>query len=93
MSLLHKKSFSLYGHRTSIALEPEFWCVLENMARIASCSLALLISRLDTERPPEHGLASYLRVTALRHIAKEYDFHLPKTHAKISPQKITEKRV
>lgn len=78
MSTLQKKSFSLYGHRTSIALEPEFWNVLENMARISSSSLALLISRLDTERPPEHGLTSYLRIAALRHIAKEHDFHLPK---------------
>ena len=33
MSGLAKRSLSLAGHRTSLALEPEFWVVLEALAR------------------------------------------------------------
>ena len=32
--MLQKKSFSLSGHRTSVALEAEFWVVLEEAQRV-----------------------------------------------------------
>lgn len=63
---LQKRSLSLYGHRTSIALEGEFWQVLELMARREKLALAAFIARLDRYRPPEQALASLLRLTALR---------------------------
>ncbi|GAB6855096.1 ribbon-helix-helix domain-containing protein [Asaia astilbis] len=63
MSDLIKRSFTLSRHRTSIALEPEFWAVLEEMS--AGHSLASLIARIDTTRPPERPLASALRVACL----------------------------
>ena len=31
--MLAKRSLTLHGHRTSLALEPEFWEVLEEMAQ------------------------------------------------------------
>lgn len=65
MSELVKRSFTLSRHRTSIALEPEFWAVLEEMG--SGSSLASLIARIDTGRPPERPLASALRVAALQH--------------------------
>lgn len=82
MSTLQKRSISLHAHRTSIALEPEFWIVLENMARQNSCPLASLVARIDSKRDPAHGLASCLRIAALRHLARERDFRLPARHAK-----------
>lgn len=65
-SRLQKRSLSLYGHRTSIALESEFWQVLDHMAERENLALAAFIARLDRHRPPEQALASLLRLTALR---------------------------
>lgn len=62
---LVKRSFSLAGHRTSVALEPEFWAALEALARARGQPLSALVARLDAERDPARPLASALRVTAL----------------------------
>ncbi len=66
MRHLAKRSFSLAGHRTSVALEPEFWFVLETIARGEGKSLAGLVAALDATRDPTQPLASTLRVAALR---------------------------
>jgi len=59
---LKKKSFSLSGHRTSVALEEEFWAVLEDVTRGAS--LASLVGQIDAQRGAR-PLASALRLHAL----------------------------
>ena len=64
MATLKKRSVLLSGHATSIALEPEFWAVLEAMAQAEGASLAGLIARLDAERQGR-PLASACRVAAL----------------------------
>ena len=64
---LLKRSVSLSGHRTSVALEAEFWAVLEALAEAADCTLSTLIARIDRERDQQRPLASALRVHALRH--------------------------
>jgi predicted DNA-binding ribbon-helix-helix protein len=63
---LAKRSFSLAGHRTSVALEPAFWDVLADAAAARGLSLAALVAQLDAARPPDTPLASTLRVFALR---------------------------
>jgi len=45
-----KRSLSLHGHRTSIALETEFWEVIEAEARKRKQSIAGLLSELDDQR-------------------------------------------
>jgi len=65
MGVLVKRSFTLAGHRTSVALEPEFWQVLEAIAAERRRSVAALVAEVDASRPPEHPLASALRVHAL----------------------------
>jgi predicted DNA-binding ribbon-helix-helix protein len=65
MSLI-KRSVSLEGHATSVALEAEFWAALEANARRRSVSLAGLIGKIDSQRG-ERPLASALRVWALLH--------------------------
>lgn len=55
---------NLAGHATSLALEPEFWAVLERAAAGESLSLAGLIQKIDLERG-ERPLASACRVFAL----------------------------
>jgi len=61
---LRKRSLALAGHSTSLALEPEFWGVLEDLARTRNLSLAALIGAIDAERG-ERPLASACRLTAL----------------------------
>jgi predicted DNA-binding ribbon-helix-helix protein len=61
---LKKRSFSLSGHRTSVALEEEFWAVLDGEAELTGQSLAALVARIDLTRGP-NPLASALRLHAL----------------------------
>jgi predicted DNA-binding ribbon-helix-helix protein len=65
LSGLIKRSFSLAGHRTSVALEPEFWEVLMRMAQARGQSLSALVAAVDAAREPNRPLASALRVMAL----------------------------
>jgi predicted DNA-binding ribbon-helix-helix protein len=65
--MLEKRSLSLAGHRTSIALEPDFWVVLAAIATERAMPLTRLIADIDAIRAPEQKLASALRVFALRH--------------------------
>lgn len=62
---LIKRSFALAGHRTSVALEDEFWTVLQRMADARGLSLSALVAAADTARGPDRPLASALRVMAL----------------------------
>jgi len=62
---LKKRSFAIAGHRTSIALEPEFWTALETEARAKALALAALVARIDAGRAGRN-LASALRVHVLR---------------------------
>jgi predicted DNA-binding ribbon-helix-helix protein len=61
--MLRKRSFTIARHRTSIALEPEFWEVLERLAAARKLSLARLVAEIDASK--QGGLASALRVYAL----------------------------
>jgi predicted DNA-binding ribbon-helix-helix protein len=65
MSFLVKHSFSLAGHRTSVALEAEFWRVLSDAAASRGITLARLVAEVDQERGTERPLASALRIFAL----------------------------
>jgi predicted DNA-binding ribbon-helix-helix protein len=62
--MLKKRSFTLSGHRTSVALEAEFWAVIDEAARKQRISLAALVARIDAGRA-ERPLASALRLYAL----------------------------
>ncbi len=65
---MKKRSISIHGHQTSVSLEPEFWAVIDAMAKARELSVSALIRTLDDERlvqMPERNLSSYLRVAAL----------------------------
>jgi len=60
-----KRSMTLAGHRTSLALERIFWRLLEEEAAKARLSLAALVARIDAARVElgmEVPLAAALRV-------------------------------
>lgn len=59
-----KRSITIAGHPTSLALEPLFWTALEDAARVRRLPLSALVAQLDALRiaqddPP--NLASALR--------------------------------
>ena len=63
---LVKRSFALAGHRTSVALEIEFWDVLAACAAAEGVSLARLVASIDVARGSQVNLASALRIFALQ---------------------------
>ncbi len=67
--MLIKRSFSLAGHRTSIALEPEFWEALAGIAQARGTTVAALAAEADAQRAPSQPLASWLRILALREVS------------------------
>jgi predicted DNA-binding ribbon-helix-helix protein len=69
VSGLRKRSLALAGHRTSLALEPQFWSVLEALAHSRGLSLAGLIAEVDAGRGAR-PLASACRLAALAFAAE-----------------------
>ena len=65
VSGLVKRSVCLAGHRTSVALEPEFWTALAGVAARRGGTLAGLIAIIDSERDLGRSLASALRIFAI----------------------------
>jgi len=69
LSGLSKRSVVLAGHATSVALEPEFWAVLDQIAEARSFSKAQLLADVDASRG-RRPLASACRLLALSWVAK-----------------------
>jgi len=61
---VEKRSLSIAGHRTSIALEPEFWAGLEAMAQSRDMTLPTLIGEIDEQRGVPN-LSSAVRLAVL----------------------------
>ncbi|HET9812009.1 MAG TPA: ribbon-helix-helix domain-containing protein [Sphingomicrobium sp.] len=72
-----KRSVTIAGHETSIALEPIFWTALEAAADEERLPLNALIARIDAERlqhSPPANLASAIRqLLFARASAREQD--------------------
>jgi predicted DNA-binding ribbon-helix-helix protein len=62
--MLKKRPYSLSGHRTSVALEAEFWAVIDRAAQAEGKALAALVAQIDASRG-DRPLASALRLYAL----------------------------
>ncbi|MCS6760805.1 MAG: ribbon-helix-helix domain-containing protein [Candidatus Devosia symbiotica] len=61
---MDKRSLSIAGHRTSIALELEFWAALEQMAAEAGQTMTALICAIDADRQTAN-LSSAARLAVL----------------------------
>ncbi len=68
---MDKRSMTIAGHRTSVALEPEFWASLEALATERSLPLAALVAEIDGARTPDRNLASAIRVAVLAHLSRK----------------------
>ena len=72
-----KKSLVLSGHKTSVALEIEFWEALESIAKKNNLNIDSLIQKID-QNERKGSLASALRVFILKSLnPKLMAFHLP----------------
>ncbi len=76
---MQKRSLTISGHKTSIALEPEFWTALEYIAKGKDIGLVELIIQIDENRLT-NNLSSGLRIFAL-----QYFFTLKKTSKEKTP--------
>ncbi len=71
---LIKHSMRINGHRTSIALEQEFWDAVSAIAKTRGLTRPKLIDEIDLARsqnPLDPSLASAIRVFVLRHYRGE----------------------
>mgnify|MGYP001372553136 FL=1 len=64
-----KKSLILSGHKTSIALEKEFWKALEIISENNNIGIDKLIEKID-KKERNGSLASAIRVFILKKIMK-----------------------
>lgn len=64
MEVMEKRSVLLSGHATSVALEKDFWRVLEHVATRRGMTMAALIGTIDRQRDTAN-LTSALRCFAL----------------------------
>jgi predicted DNA-binding ribbon-helix-helix protein len=63
---LVKRSITLAGHRTSVALEPEFWQAIASQAQVRGLTISAFVADVDAKRVPQRPLASALRVAVLQ---------------------------
>lgn len=61
---MKKKSICLFGHRTSITLEQEFWNALKDIALLQGISLQKLVEYIDEHRTHEN-LSAAIRIYVL----------------------------
>jgi len=61
---MQKRSITLAGHKTSLAMEEEFWQALSQIASANQSTIPLLISRIDADRTTQN-LSSAVRVFVL----------------------------
>jgi predicted DNA-binding ribbon-helix-helix protein len=63
---MHKRSITIDGHHTSVALEDEFWRELSAIAEERRLSLTALVAEIDRAKAEPGNLSSALRVHVLR---------------------------
>jgi predicted DNA-binding ribbon-helix-helix protein len=67
--LMQKRSMTIAGHRTSLALEAEFWTALHEIAEIRGLTTTQFITEIDRRRG-QSNLASAVRVAVLAYFTQ-----------------------
>jgi predicted DNA-binding ribbon-helix-helix protein len=62
---MRKRSITIRGHQTSIALEDAFWDELSALANARNLSLSALVAEIDRARKAPGNLSSALRLHVL----------------------------
>jgi predicted DNA-binding ribbon-helix-helix protein len=74
-SSLIKHNFTLAGHRTSVALEQDFWAAVMHIAASRHQTLAQLVAAVDAQHTAGQPRASALRVLALQEFFPTHSSH------------------
>ncbi len=72
VTALLKRSLTLAGHKTSLALEAEFWEALEEIADTQNTTLAALVSKIDADRTTRN-MSSAVRLAVLAYYRRPPD--------------------
>lgn len=81
---MEKRSITIAGHRTSIALEPEFWSAMTEIAMSRALGITALITEIDRLRGDDN-LASACRLAVLRHYREPGATPITEPSAKSEP--------
>ena len=65
-----RKTMRVGGRATCVALEPEFWGYLAELAAARRVSVAAVVRQAAAAAPPQASLASALRTFALRQASR-----------------------
>jgi predicted DNA-binding ribbon-helix-helix protein len=68
---MRKRSITIGGHQTSIALEDPFWSELTALAEARRLSLSALVAEIDNQRGESGNLASALRLHVLEALKRK----------------------
>ena len=68
---MRKRSITIGGHPTSIALEDAFWSELTALAKARRLSLSALVAEVDNARGESGNLASALRLYVLEALKRK----------------------
>jgi predicted DNA-binding ribbon-helix-helix protein len=68
---MRKRSITIGGHQTSIALEDAFWNELTALAEARRLSLSALVAEIDNQRGESGNLASALRLHVLEALKRK----------------------
>ena len=71
---MQKRSLKIAGHATSVALEPEFWKALENIADQRQLSLSALIATIDRQKEASLGRNLASQLQTLGQLTAAYNF-------------------
>ena len=66
---MKKRSISIAGHRTSIALEDEFWILVQKISVELDLSIPKLLELIENQKK-SNNLASAIRLYALDYLTK-----------------------
>ncbi len=66
---MKKRSISIAGHRTSIALEDEFWILVEKISVEMDLSIPKLLELIENQKK-SNNLASAIRLYVLDYLTK-----------------------
>ena len=72
LAVMEKRSLTLAGHRTSMALEPAFWAALDMIASERGLPLAALVREIDEARVADGAAAVNLASAARLHVLAWY---------------------
>jgi predicted DNA-binding ribbon-helix-helix protein len=68
---MRKRSFTIGGHQTSIALEDAFWNELTALAKARHLSLSAVVAEVDNQRGEAGNLTSALRLHVLEALKRK----------------------